>query len=101
MDSIILALGMAPQCAQRLTQEARVVALCLTVEVVFWKGRSAKGTLRETEATREPRTIVVERVEPFGGRSEVIRVFFIPVISVLDGGPNELLQGEGEVDMKR
>ena len=47
------------------------------------------------------RTIVVERIEPFGGRSEVIRVFFIPVIAVIGGGPDKLFQGEGEVDMER
>ena len=48
-----------------------------------------------------PRTIVVERVKPFRGRSEVIRVLLIPVISVFNGGPDELLQSEGEVGMKR
>jgi hypothetical protein len=47
------------------------------------------------------RTIVVEGVEPFGGRSKVIRVFLIPVIPVIDGGPDSLPQSEGEVDMKR
>ena len=48
----------------------------------------------------KPRTIVVERIEPFGSRSEVIRVFFIPVI-VIGGGPDKLFQSEGEVDMER
>ena len=48
----------------------------------------------------KPRTIVVERIEPFGSRSEVIRIFFIPVI-VIGGGPDKLFQSEGEVDMER
>jgi hypothetical protein len=45
--------------------------------------------------------IIVETVEPFGGWSEVIRVFFVPVISVFNGGSSELPQSKGEVDMKR
>ena len=56
--------------------------------------------LQRPEHRRKPRTIVVERIEPFWGRSEVIRVFFIPTVFV-DGGPDELFQSEGEVDMER
>jgi hypothetical protein len=58
-------------------------------------------TLRKLGCEGKARTIVVERVEPFGGRSKVIRVFLVPVASVIDGGSDKLVQSEGEVDMKR
>ena len=87
-----------PQRVQRLGQEARVIALSFTVKVVFWIGESV---LYNPESMRKLQTIVVERVEPFGGRSEVIRIFFVPLISVFNGGPDELPQSEGEVDMER
>ena len=88
--------GRSPQRVQRFSQEARIVAFSFTVKVMFWRERSGQPELGERRG--EPRTIVVERIEPFWGRSEVIRVFFVPVI---DGGPDELLQGEREVDMER
>ena len=62
---------------------------------------SVRVMLQTTKRGGNPRTIVVERIEPFGGRSEVIRVFFIPVVSVVGGGSDKLLQSEREVDMKR